>query len=467
MPKTFDIAVIGGGPGGYVSAIRSAQLGFNVALIEKHTALGGTCLNVGCIPSKALLDSSEYYHLAKYSFADHGVEIPEIKLNFGKMLARKENVISSTAAGIDYLIKKNKITRFAGLGSFIDNSTIKITQKNNSESISFKHAIIATGSEPTPLPLAPFDGKKIISSTHALSLKTVPEELIIIGGGVIGLEIGSVYGRLGANITVIESFDSIIPVMDRQLAAVLQKSLKKLNFKFHLNTNVTAIKAGSKDVAVTAEEKSGNSITIKGSHALVSIGRRPFTSGLNLDAIGLKADKIGRINVNNRLQTSVKNIYAVGDVIRGPMLAHKAEEDGVAAAEFIAGEKPELNHDVIPSVVYTWPEVASVGKSEEELKAGKINYKTGNFPFKASGRARALGEIDGFVKVLSDQKTDEILGIHMIGPRCSDMIAEAVVAMEFKASAEDIGRIVHAHPTFTESLKEAALMATAGRALHM
>ncbi len=381
------------------------------------------------------------------------------------MMARKEDVISATVTGIDYLIKKNKITRFEGIGSFIDANTIKIINKN--ESITCQYTIIAAGSEPTPLPFAPFDGKRILSSTHALSLTSAPKELVIIGGGVIGLEIGSVYGRLGANITVIEFFDSLVPTMDRQVAKVLQKSLEKLNFRYHLSAKVTAIKANNNEVTVTAEKKDGKSITIQGDHVLVSIGRRPFTRDLNLNAIGLETDKSGRIEVNNSLQTAVKNIYAIGDVIAGPMLAHKAEEEGVAAAEFIAGEKPELNYNVIPGVVYTWPEVAAAGKTEEDLKTDKTKYKVGMFPFKASGRARALGDTDGFIKVLSDEKSDEILGVHMIGPRCSDMIAEAVVAMEFRASAEDIGRIVHAHPTFTESFKEAALMATSGRALHM
>jgi dihydrolipoamide dehydrogenase len=468
MPDQFDIIVVGGGPGGYVASIRAAQLGFNVAIVEKRKGLGGTCLNIGCIPSKALLDSSELFHQATHNFTHHGIDISSIKLNLKQMMARKDDVVNATVTGVDYLMKKNKITRFEGAGTFVDQNTIQIDDGKNKSTITGKYIIIATGSEPAPLSFAPFDDKHILSSTEALSLKEVPNHLIIIGGGVIGLEIGSIYGRLGAKVSVIEFLPSIIPAMDAQIARTLQKSLRALNFRFHLSTKVTAVKPGKNGVTtVSAEDKKGEKLSFTGDVVLVSIGRRPYTSGLNLDTVGIKTERSGCIKTNKNLQTDCDNIYAIGDVVAGPMLAHKAEEEGVAVAEFIAGEKPEINYDVIPGVIYTWPEVASVGKTEEELKKASIAYNVGSFPFKASGRARALGDLDGFIKVLSDSKTDEILGVHMIGPRCSDMIAEAVVAMEFKATAEDIGRICHPHPTFTESLKEASLMATANRALHL
>ena len=467
MTKHFDIAVLGGGPGGYVAAIRAAQLGFKVAIIERRNGLGGTCLNVGCIPSKALLDSSEHYYHTTHKLAAHGINVQGISLDLKRMMTRKDEVVRKTVSGIDYLISKNKITRFLGTGTFSDEKSIRIIQGKTSTELSADSIIIATGSEPTPLPFAPFDGKRIISSTEALGLKKIPRHLIVIGGGFIGLEIGSVYGRLGSRITIIEFLDSIIPTLDRELGRILQKSLKNLNIQFHLNTKVTGITVTKQKIDVIAEDEANQLLNFSGDHALVSIGRRPYTKDLNLEKIGIKVDKNGRVEIDANFQTSCRQVYAIGDVTTGPMLAHKAEEEGVAVAEIIAGEKPVINHNTIPGVVYTWPEVASVGKSEEQLKRDSIDYKKGTFPFKASGRARAADELEGFIKVLADTKTDEILGVHMIGPRCSDMIAEAVVAMEYKATAEDIGRIIHAHPTFTESFKEAALMATANRALHL
>lgn len=467
MTEHFNLIVIGGGPGGYVAAIRGAQLGFKVALIEKRNELGGTCLNVGCIPSKALLDSTEHYYRLKHQSAVHGIHATNVTPDLNQMLERKNEVVQATVSGVDYLIKKNKITRFNGIGSFLDKRLIRVISGVNVSEVSGDNIVIATGSEPVALPFAPFDGKRILSSTEALELKKIPRHLIVIGGGFIGLEIGSIYGRLGSRITVIEFLDSIIPTLDRELGKTLQRSLKKLGVDFHLKTKVTGIDVTQRKVDVTAENRSNKLLNFNGDYALVSIGRRPYIKNLNLDHVGVKVDDKGRVEVNSNFETSCERVYAIGDVITGPMLAHKAEEEGVAVVEIIAGERPVVNHNTIPGVVYTWPEVASVGKSEEQLKKESIEYKKGTFPFKASGRARAADESEGFIKVLADAKTDEILGVHMIGPRCADMIAEAVVAMEYKASAEDIGRIVHAHPTFTESLKEAALMATANRAIHL
>ncbi len=466
MPKKFDVIVIGGGPGGYVGAIRAAQLGLNTALIEKRESLGGTCLNVGCIPSKALLDSSEHYYQAKHKFTEHGIDLSGVSLNLKQMMKRKNGVVSKTVAGLNYLIKKNKITRYLGTGSFVDAHTIRVAGETDT-TLSGEHIIIATGSEPASLPFAPFDGKRILSSTEALELPKVPEHLLVVGGGFIGLEIGSVYARLGAKVTVIEFLSGIIPVMDHELGAALQQSLSSLGFEFHFNTRVTAVDVKSRQVRITAEDGHSDAVSFSGDYALIAIGRKPYTDGLNLAAAGIATDKGGRIEVDDRCATACATIYAIGDVVAGPMLAHKAEEEGVAVAEIIAGQRPHINHDTIPGVVYTWPEVASVGRSEEQLRQDGVDFNVGKFPFAASGRARAADESEGFIKVLSDKNTDEILGVHMIGPRCSDMIAEAVVAMEFRASAEDIARITHAHPTFTESFKEAALAATGNRALHL
>jgi dihydrolipoamide dehydrogenase len=466
MSFEYDLTVIGAGPGGYVAAIRAAQLGMKVAVVEKRSTLGGTCLNVGCIPSKALLDSSEHYHNAHKNFAVHGIGLKDLSIDMKKFIKRKDDVVAQTTAGIDFLFKKNKIDRFEGIGSFVDDHTVKIEGKDT-KNITSNKIMIATGSEVATLPFLPIDGKRVISSDHAINLQEIPKNFIVIGGGVIGLELGSVYARLGAKVHVIEYADSILPTMDKDLGKTLQRSLKKLGFKFHLSTKVNGIKTTENSVTVSAENKKGKAVEFTGDYVLVSIGRKPFTENLGLENIGLSVDEKGRIPINNHWQTSKPHIFAIGDVVVGPMLAHKAEEEGVAAVEFMVGQKPHVNYDVIPGVVYTWPEVAAVGKSEEFLKEKNIAYKVGNFPFRASGRARASEESDGFVKVLADAKTDEILGVHMLGPRAADMISEAVVAMEYRASAEDIGRIVHAHPTFTEALKEAALDATENRAIHI
>ena len=465
----YNVTVIGSGPGGYVAAIRCAQLGFKTAIIEKYDTLGGTCLNVGCIPSKALLDSSEHYYNAAHTFKTHGINIKDLKVDIAQMIARKNVVVQENTAGITYLMKKNKITTYFGLGSFIDKNTIKISKTaGGEETITSKNVIIATGSKPTALPFLPIDKKRIITSTEALNLTEVPKHLIVIGGGVIGLELGSVYARLGAKVTVVEFMDAIIGTMDKSLGKELQKSLTKLGFTFLLGHKVTGASVKGKNVVVSADDPKGGKITLEGDYCIVAVGRSAYTEGLGLDKAGVAVEERGRkIQVNDHLETSVKGIYAIGDVVRGAMLAHKAEEEGVFVAETIAGQKPHINHHLIPGVVYTWPEVASVGYTEEQLKEQGKKYKSGSFPFKASGRARASMDTDGFVKVLADAETDEVLGVHMIGPRVADVIAEAVVAMEFRASAEDIGRICHAHPTYTEAFKEAALAATENRALHV
>ena len=464
----YDVAVIGSGPGGYVAAIRCAQLGMKTAIIEKYSTLGGTCLNVGCIPSKALLDSSEHFHNAAHTFKEHGIVIDEPKVDLEQMIARKSGVVEQTCAGIDFLMKKNKIDVYQGFGSFVDATHISIAKEDGSkEEIESAKTIIATGSKPASLPFISIDKERVITSTEALKLKEVPKEFIVIGGGVIGLELGSVYARLGSKVTVVEYADSIIPTMDKSLGKELKKVLtKNLGFSFKLSHGVTEVSRAGDVVTVKANNKKGEAVEFTADYCLVSVGRKAYTDNLGLDSLGIETDQRGMIPVNEHCETSVSNIYAIGDVVRGAMLAHKAEEEGVYVAEMIAGEKPHIDHNLIPGVVYTWPEVAAVGKTEEELKSAGIAYKAGSFPFKASGRARASMDTDGFVKVLADANTDEILGVHMIGPRCADMIAEAVVAMEYRASAEDIARICHAHPTFTESFKEAALDATAKRALH-
>ncbi len=465
----YDVAVIGSGPGGYVAAIRCAQLGMKTAIIEKYSTLGGTCLNVGCIPSKALLDSSHHYEHATKHFADHGIEIPgDVKINLEKMIARKQAVVDQTTGGIDFLMKKNNIDVFEGLGSFKDATHINIAKADGKvETIEAKNTIIATGSKPSTLPFIKLDKKRVITSTEALKLKEVPKHMVIIGGGVIGLELGQVYRRLGAEVSVVEFMDRIIPGMDKALSRELQKVMKKQGFKFYTSHKVTNVKATAKEVSITADDKKGNPVEFKGDYCLVSVGRRPYTDGLNAEAAGVKISDRGQIEVNDHLQTSATNIYAIGDVVKGAMLAHKAEEEGVFVAEILAGQKPHIDYNLIPGVVYTWPEVAAVGKTEEELKEAGIKYKSGQFPFRALGRSRASGDLDGFVKILADEVTDEVLGVHMIGARCADLIAEAVTAMEFRASAEDISRMSHAHPTFTEAIKEAALAATENRALHV
>ena len=466
--ETYDVIVIGSGPGGYVAAIRSAQLGKRTALIEKYATLGGTCLNVGCIPSKALLDSSEHYHQAKEQFSTHGIGVGALSIDFPQMISRKGDVVNQTTAGIDFLMKKNNIDVHHGMGAFVDSHTISVTPlKADAYNLAAKHVIIATGSKPNTLPFIDIDKKRIITSTEALSLAKLPKSLVVIGGGVIGLELGSVYARLGTEVTVIEYMDSLIASMDRSMGKELLRSLKKLGIKFHLKTGVKEVKAAGKSVTIKADNKKGDELTFKAEYCLVSVGRKPFTNGLNLEAAGITTDERGMIPVDQKLRTTQPHIYAIGDVIKGAMLAHKAEEEGVFVAEIINGEHPHIDYNLIPGVVYTWPEVASVGRTEEQLKAEGIKYKVGSFPFKASGRARASMDTDGLVKVLAHAESDEILGVHMIGPRAADMIAEAVVAMEFRASAEDISRMSHAHPTYTEALKEAALAATGDRALHV
>ena len=464
----FDVTIIGSGPGGYVSAIRCAQLGFKTAIIEKYATLGGTCLNVGCIPSKALLASSHHYEELQH-FADHGIEVSgEVKVNLEKMIARKQAVVDQTSGGVKFLMDKNNITVFNGLGSFESATSVKVTKADgSSEIIESKNIIIATGSKPSSLPFIKLDKDRIITSTEALKLKEVPKHLVIIGGGVIGIELGQVYLRLGAQVSVVEFMDRIIPGMDASLSKELTKVLKKQGMKFYTSHKVQSVERAGDVVTVKAENAKGEIISLEGDYALVSVGRRPYTDGLNAEKAGVKVTERGQIEVNNHLQTSAANIYAIGDVVRGAMLAHKAEEEGVMVAEIIAGQKPHIDYNLIPGVVYTWPEVAAVGKTEEQLKAKGIEFKSGSFPFKALGRARAGGDTDGFVKILADAKTDEVLGVHMIGARCADLIAEAVTAMEFRASAEDISRMSHAHPTFAEAIKEAALAATENRALHV
>ena len=464
----YQVIVIGSGPGGYIAAIRCAQLGLKTAIIEKYDSLGGTCLNVGCIPSKALLDSSEHYHNAETTFKEHGIELSQLKVNLPQMIKRKQEVVDQTTGGVAFLMKKNKIDVHYGVGSFVDKNTIKITdKKGKATDLSGEKIIIATGSKPFSLPFIELDKKRVITSTEALELKKLPKHMIIIGGGVIGMELGSVFARLGSKITVVELLDGLIPTMDKTMGKELQKSLKKLGFEFYLNHKVSEVKNTGRQVSVVADSNKGEKVELKGDYCLVSIGRRAFTDGLGLENVGIKTDKAGRVEVNDHLKTSVDNIYAIGDVIKGAMLAHKAEEEGVMVAEHIAGQKPHINYLLIPGVVYTWPEVASVGYTEEQLKDQGRAYKSGSFPFKASGRARASMDLDGLVKVLADKQTDEILGVHMIGPRAADMIAEAVVAMEYRASAEDIARMSHAHPTFTEAMKEACLAATDNRALNI
>lgn len=422
---------------------------------------------MGCIPSKALLDSSEHFQNAKDHFKEHGIDIPAPKVNITQMIKRKGEVVKSNVDGIAFLMKKNKIDVHKGIGSFIDKNTIKITSKEGKETtITTEKVIIATGSKPTPLPFAPFDKKRIISSTEALELKEIPQHMIIIGGGVIGMELGSVYARIGSKVTVVEFLDSLIPTMDGTMGKELQKSTKKLGMDFYLGHKVTSVENKGKEVIVKAESKDGKTIELKGDYCLVSIGRRPYTEGLSLDKVGIETVK-GQIAVDDHLKTKVDNIYAIGDVVKGAMLAHKAEEEGVYVAERLAGQKPHINYLLIPGVVYTWPEVASVGYTEEQLKSQGRAYKTGSFPYKALGRARASMDTDGLVKVLADKQTDEILGVHIIGARAADMIAAAVTAMEFRASAEDVARMSHAHPTYMEAMKEACLAATANRPLHL
>ncbi len=466
--SAFDVIVIGSGPGGYVAAIRCAQLGMKTAIVEKYDTLGGTCLNVGCIPSKALLDSSEHYHNATTTFSEHGIKTGKVSVDIKQMIKRKAEVVAQTTGGIDFLMKKNKIEVLRGHASFTSETEISVKpQKGKASTHTAKNFIIATGSKPSSLPFITIDKKRVITSTEALELQEIPKHMIVIGGGVIGLELGSVYARIGSEVTVVEYMDSIIPTMDKTCGKELMRSMKKLGVKFMLSHKVKEVKATKTTVTVKADDKKGVEQVFKGDYCLVSVGRKPYTEGLGLENTSVKLDERGRIEVNEKLQTGSSHIYAIGDVIKGAMLAHKAEEEGIFVAEVMAGQQPHIDYNLIPGVVYTWPEVAAVGQTEEQLKEAGIPYNSGSFPFKASGRARASMDTDGMVKVLAHAETDEILGVHMVGPRAADMIAEAVVAMEYRATAEDISRMSHAHPTFTEAIKEAALAATGDRALHI
>ncbi|MCH3880948.1 MULTISPECIES: dihydrolipoyl dehydrogenase [Tenacibaculum] len=463
----YDIIVIGSGPGGYIAAIRASQLGKKVAIIEKYSTLGGTCTNVGCIPSKALLDSSHHYYDAVNHFEEHGISVENPSFDFGKMIGRKNKVVETTTGGIKYLMDKNNVDIFEGLGSFEDATHVKITKNDGtSEIIEGTNTIIATGSKPSTLPFISIDKERIITSTEALVIKEVPKHLLVIGGGVIGLELGSVYKRLGADVTVIEYAPKITPTMDADVSKELNKVLKKQGMKINANHGVTSVERNGDEVVVKATNKKGEEVTFTGDYCLVAVGRKPFTTGLGLEKVGIKVSDRGMIEVNDHLQTNVTNIFAIGDVVRGAMLAHKAEEEGVVVAEFLAGEKPHIDYNLIPGIIYTWPEVAAVGKTEDELKDAGVAYKAGKFSMRALGRSRASGDIDGFVKVLADKNTDEILGVHMVGARVADLIMEMAVAMEFRASAEDIARICHGHPTYAEAVKEASKAAWDGKPLN-
>jgi len=465
----YDVTVIGSGPGGYVAAIRAAQLGLKTAIIERYNTLGGTCLNVGCIPSKALLDSSEHFHAAREKFAEHGIELKNLQVNMPQMIKRKAEVVEKTVGGLAFLMKKNKIDVHQGHGSFVSPHEIRIAKDDGSEErVQTDKVIIATGSKPITPDAFHYDKERVITSTEALNIDDVPRKMVVIGGGVIGLELGSVFARLGTQVDVVEFLDRIIPSMDKDCSRELMRAMKKLGVNFHLRHKVTNVKVNKKSVTVEVEKRDAeDSFKLNADYCLIAIGRRPYTDKLGLEQVGVQLDDRGRVLVNDRLQTNVENIYAIGDVIRGAMLAHKAEEEGVFAVETIAGQHPHIDYNLIPNVVYTWPEVASVGLTEEQLVEQGIPYKAGKFPFKALGRARASTDTEGMVKVLSHEETDEMLGVHMVGPRAADMIAEAVALMEFRASAEDVARISHAHPTYTEAFREAALAATGDRAIHI
>ena len=456
MSEKFDVTVIGGGPGGYVCAIRLAQLGLKTACIESRGTLGGTCLNIGCIPSKSLLNLSENFHKAK-NFKKIGIETGEIKLNLSKMMENKDKAVTTLTKGVEFLIKKNKISYFKGIGSFKSPSKISIVKDGKETTIITGKTIISTGSEPVSLPGIDFDEEKILSSTGALSISSLPKKMIVVGGGYIGSELGSVWSRLGTEVQVIEFFEHITPGMDKEISNEFMKILKKQGIKFQLNTKVEKITKKNNGVIIEISNKNGDKNELEADVVLISVGRKPFTNNLNLENIGVELDKKGRVKVNKNFETNIKNIYAIGDVIEGPMLAHKAEEEGIAVAELIAGQSGHVNYDVIPGVVYTSPEVASVGKTEEQLKEKGISYKIGKFPFAANSRAKAIDDPEGFVKILADSVTDKVLGVHIIGPHAGEMIAEMSVAMEFGASSEDIARTCHAHPTFSEAIKEAAL----------
>ena len=456
MLEKFDVTVIGGGPGGYVCAIRLSQLGLKTACIESRGSLGGTCLNVGCIPSKNLLNFSENFHKAK-NFEKIGIEVGEVKLNLDKMMKNKENAVTVLTKGIEFLFKKNKVTYFKGKGSFKSTNEISILAEGKETTIQTDKTIISTGSEPLSIPGMEFDEEKILSSTGALSLSKLPKKMLVVGGGYIGLEMGSVWSRLGTQVEVIEFLDHITPGIDREVSREFEKILKKQGIKFQLNTKVEKITKSKNFVILDVVDKEKNKNKIEADVVLISVGRKPYIEGLNLENVGVETDEKGKVKVNKNFETNVKNIYAIGDVIEGPMLAHKAEEEGIAVAELIAGQSGHVNYDIIPSVIYTSPEIASVGKTEEQLKTNKNNYKVGKFPFMANSRAKAIDETEGFVKILADSLTDKVLGVHIIGPHAGEMIAEMAIAMEFGASSEDIARTCHAHPTFSEAIKEAAL----------
>ena len=465
---SYDVIIIGSGPGGYVSAIRCAQLGMKTAIVEKYNTLGGTCLNVGCIPSKALLDSSEHFFNAKHTFKEHGIDLQELTANMEQMIQRKNDVVSQTCSGVKFLMDKNKIDVHYGLGSFVDKQTVLVSAADGSKTtLTAKNIVIATGSKPNFFPGMEPDKKRIITSTEALNMKEIPKKMLVIGAGVIGLELGSVFSRLGSEIEVLEFAATLLPTMDGTIGKEFSKILKKEGFKFQMEHRVQKVVNKGKSVVVTALNKKEETVTFEADYCLVAVGRKAYTEGLNLANAGLTANNRGQVEVNENLQTAVPTIFAIGDVVRGAMLAHKAEEEGVFVAEFLAGQKPHINYNLIPGVVYTWPEVAAVGKTEEEIKAMGIEYKVGSFPIKALGRARASMDTAGLIKIIADKKTDEVLGVHMIAPRAADLIMEAVVAMEYRASAEDIVRICHPHPTYSEAMKEAAMAATDNRAMHI
>ncbi|MEI8027594.1 MAG: dihydrolipoyl dehydrogenase [Pseudomonadota bacterium] len=465
MSDTYDLIVIGGGPGGYVAAIRGAQLGLKTACVEMRETLGGTCLNVGCIPSKALLESSHYYFRAKHEFASHGISFSELSFNLAEMIKRKNEVVSGMTGGVEFLFKKNKVTWLKGMGSIVKPGLVKVTAKDGT-AVDYvgKNIMIATGSEPIAIPSAPFDHQLICDSTDALNWSSVPKHLVVVGGGVIGLEMASIWSRLGAKVTVLEALDKILGPMDRGISTALQKILEKEGITFELSTLLESTKIKGSSVGLTAK-KDGKTVEFEADKVLVAVGRRPYTERLGLLDLGVELDARGRVKIDTHFKTNVPGIYAIGDAVQGPMLAHKAEEEGIAASEGIAGKAGHVNYEAIPGVVYTWPEVASVGATEEELKAKDVKYKKGQFNFRANGRAKAMGDSEGFVKVLADEKTDRLLGVHIIGPNASELIGEVAIAFEFGASAEDLARAVHAHPTLTEAIKEASL-GVDGRMIH-
>ena len=464
----YDVVIIGSGPGGYVAAIRCAQLGMKTAIVEKYNTLGGTCLNVGCIPSKALLDSSEHYHNAEHKFSEHGIQLKSLKADLKQMIARKDAVVSQTCDGVAYLMKKNKIDVHTGHGSFLSSNKLQVAGKDGNTELEFDKAIIATGSKPIAPASFNYDKKRVITSTEALNITSIPKKMVIIGAGVIGLELGSVYARIGTEVEVIEFQDRILTGMDKDVSKELRRSLKKIGIKFHLGHAVTQVKGTAKSATVEFKKRDSEEIQkIQADYCLIAIGRGAYTDKLGLENVGIETDDRGRVVVNDHLQTSQPNIFAIGDVIKGAMLAHKAEEEGIFVAEHMSGQKPHLDYNLIPGVVYTWPELSVVGKTEEQLKEAGIEYNVGKFPMKALGRSRASMDTEGLIKVIAHKETDEILGVHMVGARAADLIMEAVALMEFRASAEDMARISHPHPTYTEAIKEAALGATGNRYIHI